>query len=307
MEKYGFVYIWRDKKRKMYYIGVHWGTENDGYICSSNRMRNVYKRRPTDFKRRVLARIYTNRADMFLVEDHWLKKAATRKYRYYNLNFTAKDHWSSSPTKYKSAVDKMKAKQRAYIDSLTEEERKAKFGYWKDRKHPESAKAKKRGRSPWNKGKVGKPWSEETRQKMKNRPPAWNKNKTGVYSEFTRIRMGAGTRGKKLGPRPDDVKEKVGAKNKVHMLEKWQGEEYRKMQSKSHAGYVMPQSQKDAIAASNKGKKKSPRTLEHTENQRKAQSGIGWWTDGVMNIRSRTCPGDTWCKGRTLQPYKKAA
>ena len=44
MEKYGFVYIWYDKKRKMYYIGSHWGTDDDGYICSSNRMRDAYRR-----------------------------------------------------------------------------------------------------------------------------------------------------------------------------------------------------------------------------------------------------------------------
>ena len=33
MEKYGFVYLWYDRKRKMFYIGSHWTTETDGYIC----------------------------------------------------------------------------------------------------------------------------------------------------------------------------------------------------------------------------------------------------------------------------------
>lgn len=28
-EKYGFVYIWFDKKHKRFYIGCRWGTEND--------------------------------------------------------------------------------------------------------------------------------------------------------------------------------------------------------------------------------------------------------------------------------------
>lgn len=37
----GFVYIWYDRKRKLYYIGSHKGNINDGYICSSNRMRNA--------------------------------------------------------------------------------------------------------------------------------------------------------------------------------------------------------------------------------------------------------------------------
>ena len=71
MEKYGFVYIWRDKKRKMYYIGCHWGTEDDGYICSSKRMWQNYNRRPGDFKRRILERV-DNRKDLFLNETCWL-------------------------------------------------------------------------------------------------------------------------------------------------------------------------------------------------------------------------------------------
>lgn len=50
----GFVYIWRDRKHKRYYIGSHWGTPDDGYICSSPWMRQAYKHRPLDFKRRVL-------------------------------------------------------------------------------------------------------------------------------------------------------------------------------------------------------------------------------------------------------------
>ena len=57
MEKYGFVYIWRDRKHKRYYVGSHWGTETDQYICSSSWMKNAYKRRPQDFKRRVVARV----------------------------------------------------------------------------------------------------------------------------------------------------------------------------------------------------------------------------------------------------------
>jgi hypothetical protein len=50
MEKYGFVYIWYDRKRKMYYVGSHWGTIEDGYICSSNRMRDAYREDPKILK-----------------------------------------------------------------------------------------------------------------------------------------------------------------------------------------------------------------------------------------------------------------
>ena len=51
---YGIVYLWYDRKHKRYYIGCHWGTEDDGYICSSTWMKKSYKIRPQDFKRRIL-------------------------------------------------------------------------------------------------------------------------------------------------------------------------------------------------------------------------------------------------------------
>jgi hypothetical protein len=69
MEKYGFVYIWYDHKNIRFYIGSHWGHENDGYICSSRWMRNAYKRRPNDFKRRIISLIYSNRKDLLLEEQ----------------------------------------------------------------------------------------------------------------------------------------------------------------------------------------------------------------------------------------------
>ena len=71
MKKYGFVYIWYDRKRKMYYIGCHWGTTNDGYICSSKRMRDNYRNRPQDFKRRIL-RSNIEREKLLEEEFKWL-------------------------------------------------------------------------------------------------------------------------------------------------------------------------------------------------------------------------------------------
>jgi len=72
MEKYGFIYLWFDKKHKKFYIGRHWGIETDGYICSSNNMRMNFKHRPNDFKRRVVKRIYTSKEDLVLEEQRWL-------------------------------------------------------------------------------------------------------------------------------------------------------------------------------------------------------------------------------------------
>lgn len=85
MEKYGFVYIWFDRKRKMYYIGAHWGYENDGYICSSRHMRNAYARRPLDFKRRIL-KTNLDRGDIVFEENkilHMIKQEELGR-KYYN-------------------------------------------------------------------------------------------------------------------------------------------------------------------------------------------------------------------------------
>lgn len=91
----GFVYIWRDKKHNRYYIGSHWGQEDDGYICSSLWMKRSYKRRPNDFRRRILSRITTSRLDLLDEEQRWLNKIKPEeiKIRYYNLRLKAPKHW----------------------------------------------------------------------------------------------------------------------------------------------------------------------------------------------------------------------
>ena len=110
LEKYGFVYIWFDRKHKRYYIGAHWGNENDSYICSSNWMRDAYKRRPHDFKRRTLTRIYTTRKDTFIKEQEWLELIKPEEIgkRYYNLQIIARNNWEDDPNKNLSRKEKMK-------------------------------------------------------------------------------------------------------------------------------------------------------------------------------------------------------
>lgn len=96
--KYGFVYIWFDRKHKRYYIGCRWGDEDDGYICSSRWMRNSYKRRPDDFKRRILARVYTCRQDLLNEEHRWLSLVSDSEVgvKYYNLTKHLNGHWSAN-------------------------------------------------------------------------------------------------------------------------------------------------------------------------------------------------------------------
>ena len=107
MEKYGFVYIWYDRKHKRYYVGCHWGYENDGYICSSNWMRMSHKRRPNDFKRRIIKKVY-DREILFKTEAYYLNMIKKDEFgkKYYNLQ-THWNHWSEKEQTRLSVSEKI--------------------------------------------------------------------------------------------------------------------------------------------------------------------------------------------------------
>lgn len=99
MEKYGFVYLWFDRAYKRFYIGCHWGTEDDGYICSSSWMKKAYDKRPNDFKRRLLVTNIQSRQKTFDEEYRFLQRIKPEeiKTRYYNWYIGHKTHWSATP------------------------------------------------------------------------------------------------------------------------------------------------------------------------------------------------------------------
>jgi len=124
MNKYGFVYLWFDKKRKMYYIGCHWGVETDGYICSSNRMRKAYKRRPADFKRKILSSNISNRELMFEEEHRWMSLIEEKDLgkKYYNLRKHKWGHWTTDENTKLSISEKIsqKTKEAMYRPEVRE-------------------------------------------------------------------------------------------------------------------------------------------------------------------------------------------
>lgn len=107
--KQGFVYIWYDRKHNRFYIGSHWGYEDDGYICSSRWMRNAYRRRPFDFKRRILARVTSDRGDLLAEEYRWLQMISKDDLgkRYYNLTNHLNGHWTTDEEKTKTVRQKL--------------------------------------------------------------------------------------------------------------------------------------------------------------------------------------------------------
>jgi hypothetical protein len=95
MSTSGFVYLWYDKRCNRFYVGSHWGSAEDGYICSSRWMKRAYDRRPGDFKRRILVVVKTNRVDLFNEEQRWLDmiKPAELRVRYYNIRACLYPKW----------------------------------------------------------------------------------------------------------------------------------------------------------------------------------------------------------------------
>lgn len=91
----GFVYIWRDRKHRRFYIGSHWGQEDNGYVCSSTWMMNAYKKRPEDFKRKIISRVSTSQVDLLDKEEKWLNLIQYHelKKKYYNQVKTTRFHW----------------------------------------------------------------------------------------------------------------------------------------------------------------------------------------------------------------------
>jgi hypothetical protein len=110
-EKYGFVYLWFDRKHKRYYIGCHWGKENDGYICSSSNMKSAYKRRPFDFKRKILKTNIDNKKDLLIEEYNFLSKIKTEELgkKYYNLHNYHFNHWSTNEQTKMTVGEKISA------------------------------------------------------------------------------------------------------------------------------------------------------------------------------------------------------
>ena len=105
----GFVYIWYDKLKKRYYIGSHWGTKDDGYVCSSVWMNRAYKLRPNDFKRRILSYVVSSREDLIKEEQRWLNmiNESELNIKYYNLRIVATNLWHTFPDSRKTIGEKI--------------------------------------------------------------------------------------------------------------------------------------------------------------------------------------------------------
>ena len=203
----GFVYIWFDRKNKRFYIGSHWGSYNDGYVCSSPWMKAAYRKRPLDFKRRILA-TRNDRKELYLEEQRWLSfiKPNEIKTKYYNLRLKVQDdNWFLDEDRRLSVGDKI-------------------------------SKAKK-GKIAWNKGR---PASPEARKKISEA----QKGKT--FSIERCLKMSEDRKGRKLSEEhkksiangrkgivySDETKEKM----KQSAIKRWQNMDFEQFEKARQSG-----------------------------------------------------------------------
>jgi len=133
---FGFVYLWRDRKRKRYYIGSHRGRIDDGYISSSIWMRRTYHRRPEDFKRRILVYCFEeSKKALHALEQVWLDKIKNDELgkRYFNLKKAARGGQTDSS-------ENISRKQKLSWTPERKAKWVAKMAEWRDR--DPTAKAK---------------------------------------------------------------------------------------------------------------------------------------------------------------------
>jgi len=196
MEKTGFIYLWYDRKNRRYYLGSHLGAEDDGYVCSSKWMRQSFKRRPEDFKRRILQRNLSKQ--VLKEEEHkWLKliKRDELGVRYYNLNniytpgLWEKGKARPEETKRKVSEGLKRTYQNGYTPwnkgkKQTEEvKQKVSEGLkkaWKEGRFTVNKSHFKKGQTPWNVGEVGtkhmkKVWKnpEFKKQQIEKKKQMW--------------------------------------------------------------------------------------------------------------------------------------
>ena len=273
-EKYGFVYIWYDRKNKMYYLGCHWGHSDDGYICSSNRMRNAYCRRPNDFKRRIISYNIKNKTDLLNEEFKWLSliKDDELGKKYYNLSKKHFGHWTDNQDtrsirqKISEALKNDTHRGSWLIGKKQSDEHRKKHSDSKKGKHlsPNTEFKKgqhlspntefKKGMVSSRKGILSIPLTEKTKQKISE------KLKGRKISEETKEKLRWVNIGKKLS---EETKKKISEKHKGKIL----SEETKRKIGVASKGHVLSEEIRCKISKAQKGLNNDPRSVKVEYNE----------------------------------------
>ena len=168
MNKESFVYLWYDSRNKMFYLGKHKGTPDDGYTHSS-RMWQQFKSNsiPKGVRRRIIA--WGTNEDMYELETKLLLNRKEKCWdRYYNASIVGNFYRPlESYTPPTEETRKKMREARLGVSVHTEESKrkisKARLGS----KHTEESKRKMSKAKLGEKNPFyGKKLTEETKRKM---------------------------------------------------------------------------------------------------------------------------------------------
>lgn len=245
MGKYGFVYIWYDRKHKRYYIGCHWGKEDDGYICSSSNMKSAYIRRPQDFRRKILSKVFTSKKDLLQEEYRWLSKIKPEELgcRYYNLHNYHFNHWTACEISSLSLREKISATATKNAQDPVYREKYLKGIKNRDNRSSDPTVREKRRRSMIQAMEVKFPTADRKKRAVKGSEEHRNK-----LSEASKRRWA----------KPDAKAKQAEITSKNH-----KGKQHR-------LGHINSQEHIEKIRASNIGKK---RTAEQRQQMSEARKG----------------------------------
>lgn len=98
---FGYVYMWCDMKRNMFYIGSHQGSIFDKYTSGSKWLNDSIKKRPETFKMLVLEYYFgEDRRELYNIETKWLKFYNVEKNKAF-YNFKNDAVGGTGPSKHK--------------------------------------------------------------------------------------------------------------------------------------------------------------------------------------------------------------
>jgi hypothetical protein len=124
----GFIYLWFDSQTKMFYLGSHKGTLDDGYTGSNNYFKSAFKKRPQAFKRRILEFVFfTQYQELRDRENHWLsmikpEELGVKYYNFKNVAFGGDIISNLSEKKKKEHARKSGLASRKYWDNISKED-----------------------------------------------------------------------------------------------------------------------------------------------------------------------------------------
>jgi hypothetical protein len=124
-------------------------------------MRDAYKRRPEDFKRRILKSGIKHRPEMYIEEQRYFDmiKPSELKVKYYNLSLSSKDLWHKYDKHIKTVGQKISASKKGKKTVPCSPEKAAKISASnKGRKFSEEHRAKLRA------AKIGTKHTDEWKQ-----------------------------------------------------------------------------------------------------------------------------------------------